>query len=58
MTQVTQLEDEKRGEMGIEEDELLEVELNQNMYYKNYLKGMDESGSSFYIESLKNKLER
>ena len=40
------------------EEQLLELELNSNAYYRNYVEGMDQSGSSFYIESLKHKMNK
>ena len=34
------------------------LEMNGNRFYKNYVNGMDESGSSFYIDSLKTQMHK
>lgn len=34
------------------------LQMNGNRFYKNYVNGMDESGSSFYIDSLKTQMHK
>ena len=44
---------------NVEEDDLMMLEeLNQNRYYKNFVEGMDESGSSFYIDDMKTQMQK
>lgn len=37
---------------------LMEMELNENRYYRGFMEGMDESASSFYIDNLKSQLHK
>ncbi len=44
---------------NVEEDDLLMLEeLNNNRYYRNFVEGMDESGSSFYIDDMKTQVQK
>ena len=61
LDQVTSIETDIQGgdfQEVRQQDQISTLELNQNVYYRNYMQGMDSNHNSFYIESLKDELHK